>query len=158
MTLYQIDELLIKAIELGYDPETGEILDESALDELQMERDKKIESMCLYVKDLRAEASAINDEQMALGKRKHARLRKADAIERLVQNSLQGEKFKTSKCEVKYRMSDAVNITNVIMIPDEYMRTNISTEPDKVAIKKALKAGESVPGATLDRHNNMSIT
>ena len=35
MTLYQINEQIQKAIELGFDPETGEILDASALEQLQ---------------------------------------------------------------------------------------------------------------------------
>lgn len=157
MTLYEIDELIIKAIEFGYDPETGEILDESALDELQMAKDEKIENMCLYVKDLRAEASAIGEEQVALGKRKFARQKKADSIERLIQRSLDGEKFKTSKCEVKYRKSDAVNIIDESLIPEQYMRTKTTVEPNKAEIKKVLKSGETVPGATLEQHNNMSI-
>ena len=49
MTLYEINEAIRNAIELGFDPETGEILDASALEQLQMDRDEKIENICLYI-------------------------------------------------------------------------------------------------------------
>lgn len=49
MTLYEINEQIQKAIELGFDPETGEILDASALEQLQIDRDEKIENICLYM-------------------------------------------------------------------------------------------------------------
>lgn len=158
MTLYQINELIIKAIEFGYDPETGEILDESALNDLQMKREDKIENICLYIKDLRAEAKALSDERDALKKREEAALRKAVSVSNYLQRELAGEKFKSSRCAVSYRKTDSVNITDETLIPAEYMRTKTTVEPNKVEIKKILKSGETVPGATLETKQNMSIT
>ncbi len=48
MTLYEID----KAITDLADPETGEITDFEALDNLQMARDQKIENIACYYKNL----------------------------------------------------------------------------------------------------------
>ena len=62
MTLFEINEQIQKAIELGFDPETGEILDASALEQLQIDRDEKIENICLYIKDLTAEAKALAEK------------------------------------------------------------------------------------------------
>lgn len=87
MTLYEIDQQIIKAIELGYDPETGEILDDSALQNLQMERETKLENLILWVKDLRAEEEAIQNEEKALKTRREANHRKGDSITRYIQNS-----------------------------------------------------------------------
>jgi len=70
-TLYEIDNAVLTAINNIYDktnPETGEIIDASviedlkALDELQIERDKKIENISLYIKNLESDAEAIKGE------------------------------------------------------------------------------------------------
>ena len=157
MTLYEIDQQIIKAIEFGYDPETGEILDDSALKNLQMERDEKIENMLLYVKDLRAEQAAIKSEIDTLEARRKASMRKEESITRYVQASLAGEKFKTARCAVSYRKTTSVQITDFALIPDTYIRRRVLEEPDKVAIKDALKAGDTVNGAYLEEHQSMSI-
>lgn len=157
MTLYEIDQQIIKAIELGYDPETGEILDTSALEELKMERSEKIENICLVIKDLRAETAAIKAERDALDSRMRTSTRKADWLSNYLQNMLAGEKFKTAKCAVSYRKSETVEFTDQDLVPDEYWRVKTTREPDKTALKTALKAGESIPGAYLEQHQNMSI-
>ena len=56
MTLWEINDNIRKAIEQGFDEETGEIFDASDLEALQIQRDEKIESIALYIKDLTAEA------------------------------------------------------------------------------------------------------
>lgn len=157
MKLWEINELIIKAIEFGYDPETGEILDESALKELQMERDDKIEGLILYAKDLKAEAKAIHDEKEALDSREKAACNKAESILRYVQKILAGEKFKTSRCAVSYRKSDSVEITDLEIVPKEYINTKTLYTPDKKAIKEVLKAGGTVPGTRLDVKQNIQV-
>lgn len=59
MNLYEIDAAIMACI----DEETGEITDPAKLDELDMTRDQKIENIALYIKDLRAEASAIKVDE-----------------------------------------------------------------------------------------------
>ena len=72
MTLYEINQQIQKAIELGFDPETGEILDDSALQQLEIDRDEKVENICLFIKDLRAEATALDAEKKAMDDRNNA--------------------------------------------------------------------------------------
>lgn len=157
MKLYEIDQQIIKAIELGYDPETGEILDDTALKELQMERETKLENLILWVKDIRAEEEAIQAEEKNLKARREANHRKGDSITRYIQASLAGEKFKTAKCTVGYRKSETVEFTDQTLIPEEYWREKVTREPDKAALKTALKAGEEIPGAYLEPHMNIQI-
>ena len=157
MTLYEINEQIQKAIELGFDPETGEILDETALEQLQMDRDEKIENICLYIKDLYAEADAIYNERRALEEREKASEKKADSLSRYLQTMLDGQKFKTAKCAVSYRKTQAVQITDESLLPKEYLRFKTTSAPDKTAIKDAIKAGKDVPGATLEDRTSMSI-
>ena len=157
MTLYEINQQIIKAIEFGYDPETGEILDDSALKELKIARDDKLENLILWVKDIRAEEEAIKAEEKALKDRREANHRKGDSITRYIQATLAGEKFKTAKCAVSYRKSETVEFTDQSQVPEEYWREKVTREPDKVALKTALKAGESIPGTYLEEHKNMTI-
>lgn len=157
MTLYEINQQIQKAIELGFDPETGEILDDSALQQLEIDRDEKVENICLFIKDLRAEASALDAEKKALDDRKNAAQRKADSLSRYLQAMLGGEKFKTARCAVSYRKSQAVVITDQDAIPEEYIRVKVSREPDKIALKDALKTVGAIDGAVLEERTSMII-
>ena len=64
--LYEIDNDILNCV----DEETGEILDFEKLNSLQMERDKKIEGVALYIKQLNAEAALIREEEKALAERR----------------------------------------------------------------------------------------
>ena len=118
MTLYEINEQIRNAIEYGCDPETGEIIDVDALEELEMARDEKIENICLYIKDLKAEAAAIKAEKDALDARMKASSRKAESLTNYLQQELAGERFKTSKVAISYRktfeLEKALEITEAI--------------------------------------------
>ena len=58
---------------------------------------------------------------------------------------------------VSLRAAEAVQVTDLAAIPPEYLRRKETVEPDKGAIKEALQAGKSVPGAALDKRETVSI-
>lgn len=155
MTLYEINEQIQKAIELGFDPETGEILDESALEQLQLDRDEKIENICLFIKDLKAEAAALDAEKKNLDARATVAKRKSDSLSRYLQAMLDGEKFKTARCSISYRKTSAVIVDDENELPELCVR--IRKEPNKTAIKDYINAGVSVPGAHIEDRQSMII-
>lgn len=155
MTLYNINQKILDAIEYGCDPETGEIVDDAGLEALQMEMSDKIENICLFIKDLRAESKALHDEETALAKRRHTAENKADWLTNYVQKVLNGERFKTNKVVVSYRNSQAVVIDDIDSLQDDFLRVKV--EPDKTAIKEVLKAGAAVKGAHLEDRKSMTI-
>ena len=155
MTLFEINEQIQKAIELGFDPETGEILDASALEQLQIDRDVKIENICLYIKDLTAEAKALADEAKALSERKERSAKKAESLKNYLQMMLDGQKWKSSKAAVSYRKTQSVVVDDLEALKPEFLR--IKKEADKTAIKEVLKAGAAVSGAHLEEKQSMSI-
>lgn len=155
MTLYEINEQIIKAIELGFDPETGEILDESALEQLQLDRDEKIENICLFIKDLKAEAAALDAEKKNLDARASVAKKKSDSLSRYLQAMLAGEKFKTARCSISYRKTSAVIVDDENELPELCVR--IRKEPNKTAIKDYINAGVSVPGAHIEDRQSMII-
>lgn len=160
-SLYDIDKRLLEYKE-EFDPETGEWLNESELDNLFTERRDKMEQLLLWAKDLRADASAIKGEEKTLAERRKYKENLADRIENHVARELNGEKFETPRVLAKWRMTPpSVEILDASKIPQEYLRKTEKIEPDLNAIKAKLKEyeakGESVEWAKLNRTNKMSV-
>ena len=161
MTLYDIDNRL-REFEPELDEATGELLNAAELDALQMERDAKIEGVALWVKELDAEAAAIKAERDALAERQRAKERKRDSLKRYLDYALQGQKFETSKCKVSYRKTTSVSIGELFepwakANAPELLRITEKVEPDKAAIKEALKNGMEIVGAELTDGVSLSV-
>ena len=150
MTIYEIDNEIMSCIDM----ETGEVIDTEKLNDLQMERDAKIENVALWIKELNAEAEAIKNEKQALAERQRVAENKAESLKNWLAYALNGEKFKTSKCSVSYRNSESVEVTEegleALMRDHEDLLTYKSPEPNKKAIKDAIKNdGLTVTGVQL---------
>lgn len=143
MKLYEIDE----ALQACFDEETGELLNPEEFEALAEAREDKIESICLWVKELTAEAAALKAEKQAFEARQRAAERKAKSLKDYIAHILNGQKFKTTKCAVSFRATSSVNIIDPLAVPAEFFEVDI--KPDKMAIKKALAAGQEVAGAEL---------
>lgn len=155
MNLYDIEYEITNCV----DSETGEIIDEKRLDALQMAREKKIENILLWIKNLKSEAGAIREEEKKLADRRQSDEKKAESLTQYVQNVLNGEKFKTSRVVVSYRKSEAVIVDDLQLMQetcDEYLKYK-DPEPDKAKIKAALKDGITVPGCHLEERQNITI-
>ena len=149
MTIYEINEQILNCI----DPETGEIIDIDKLNELELERDAKIENVACWIKELKAEAEAIKTEKQTLAERQKVAENKAESLKKWLAYALDGQKFKTSKCSISYRKSESVEVTeeglNNLMQEHDELLTYKAPEPNKKAIKDALKDGLSVAGVQL---------
>lgn len=149
MTIYEIDQAILECIDL----ETGEIIDTEQLDKLQMEREKKLENVACWIKDLKAEAEALKAEKQALAERQKVAENKAESLKKWLAYALQGEKFKTTKCAISFRKSEAVEVTdeglNNLMKEHDELLTYKAPEPNKTAIKQAIKDGLNVAGVQL---------
>ena len=157
MNLYEINAALESAFMDCIDPETGEIVgDTSALDDLQLQRDEKIENIALFIKNLKAEAEAIQNEERKLKSRRNSCENRTEWLKKYLANNLQGEKFKTPRVAVSWRRSQSVEVEDVWALPDEFVR-RADPEPNKTAIKEAIKAGIDVPGAELVDSLSMTI-
>ena len=152
MKLYEIDEAIMSCI----DEETGEIIDSEKLDKLQMERDKKIENVACWIKDLKAEAEALKAEKQALAKRQKVAENKMESLKKYLAYALDGNAFKSIRASVTFRKSQAVEIADIYKVDENYLRYK-EPEADKTAIKEALKAGKTVAGATLVENTSVII-
>lgn len=107
---------------------------------------------------LEYEQKAAGDEVVRLQERKKAAAKAQDRLEAYVCRVIEArgvKKLAGRTNTLSVRPSDAVVIVNEAQIPQEYLRTKMTIEPDKAAIKKALKAGEEVAGADLAYKDNL---
>lgn len=163
--LYEINADIEDCIFNGTDPETGEFLASDALEKLQMEWTAKIEGVCLYIKDCRAEAAAIDAEMKELEKRKKRLTRNADGAEGWVEANLKGQKFSTARVECSYRKSEQTEVAEdfcewAYKQPTDMTDFIIHKEsdaPNKPAIKKYLKAGGTLYGCEIVTNTNITI-
>lgn len=57
----------------------------------------------------------------------------------------------------RIRHDQKVKVTNLDLLPDKFTRQKITVEPDKVAIKKAIKEGWKVEGAELEETTSVVV-
>lgn len=159
MTLWEIDKRISDILEVGMhiDEETGEVLLTEDLDLLNIEREKKIEGIALYVKNLKAEAEAIHTEIDRLKGREESKKKKAERLTQYLSSALCGQKFETAKTSLFFRKSSVVQINNESLVPEEFMKVTTEKKPDKTAIANRIKSGEFVSGCELVEKNNLQI-
>lgn len=161
MTIYEINEQIMELL-TQVNEETGEALfDESKLEALTMERDRKVENLALAWKNLTAEAKAIKAEEDSLAKRRKSAENAAERAKSYLEFVLAGETYKSPKVAVSYRKSESVEPAPGFM---DWALTNDDTlirykepEADKTAIKKALKDGKEIPFVELVTKTSMTI-
>ena len=146
----------IEDFEFEVDEETGEILNAEDLDNLELEKNEKIEQLCLWIKNLKSDASAYKAEKDSFAKKQKAAENKAESIKNYIAYILAGDKFKTDRVTVSYRKSEQVECLNKSLVDDDYLRFK-EPELDKAKIKKALKDGVKVDGCMLVERQNMNI-
>lgn len=154
--LYEIVQE-IEDFEFEIDEETGEILNFADLDALELERDTKIENLCLWHKNLLSDAEAYKKEEDSFKKKKQSAEKKAESVKNYIQYILAGNKFKTTKVDVSYRTSNQVEVVDVNRVPAEYLKITQTIEPKKVEIKKAIKNGIEIDGCCLVEKKNLQI-
>lgn len=158
-SLYEINSQIEAALNSAVDQETGEIISEKALEalqELEMQKDKKVEQLALLYKNKVAEVAALKAEKMAFAARQTAAEKAAESIKQYLEQTLHGEKIKGERFSIGWRKSESVTIAEGAFLPDEYL-TFKAPEPNKTAIKNALKSGKKIEGASLEKTNNIQI-
>jgi len=162
MNLYEIDKNLTVVMSraeeyaIEHDGEIPETLGQM-LDNLEAEKDVKISNVCKYIKNQLAFAEAIKAEAKALTDRARSIANRAEWMKTVyLANSLNGEKWEDANSKVSYRKSESVKLdVEPEKLPVEFQRVKV--DADKTEIKKALKAGGAVAGASLITKQNIQI-
>ena len=176
-SLWEIDERLRVLEDYGVDSETGEVISDEdfykLFDEINMDLQTKIENTIQFAKSLNAEAEAIKAEEKKLAERRKSKENLSERLKKRINDyitwqytnengdvdiaSLNKYRFETPKCSISYRKSEVVNVFDESQIPKDYIKIKTETSVDKTAVKKAIKNGVTINGATLDTKLNMQI-
>ena len=162
MKLFDIDARLAACVKINdtqaVDTETGEVIDLEAIAALEMERDEKLENVGCWYKQLLAEADALKAQKNIFAEREKAKRNKAESLKTFLTDYLDGKKFESTKVAMSFRKSEAVEFDAKCIgdVPEEFLKFK-DPELDKVAVKKAIKAGETVPGCELVARQNLQI-
>ena len=159
--LYEIDKEILECVDL----ETGEILDSDRLTALQMERERKLEGVALWVKDLNYEAKMVKEEADKLTARKKALDNKIASLKAWLLWALDGEKLKTARCNVYQMHSQKVVIDDEKALIDMFMSSPFGEkflrmkdpEIDKNALKDSMKQGYEYEFAHLEETESVVI-
>lgn len=153
MTLYDIKSEMLNCI----DAETGEVIDVEKLEALELEKEQKFENVALWIKNMEAENAAINAEIDTLNSRVNRNKKKIESLKNWLVYALDGEKFSTAKCEIRWRRSESVYIPDETKIAKKYFKKETTYKLDKQGIKELLKSGVKVKGAELVQKQNPQI-
>jgi hypothetical protein len=151
-SLYEINQQILECVDM----DTGEVIDTVRLDQLNMQWDQKIESMVLWYKNLCSDAEAYKQEKRSFEEKEKAARSKAESIKTYIETALQGQKFKTTKASVSYRKSEQVEVFDINVLDDDYLKY-AEPEINKSKIKESIKFGIPVQGAKLVEKNNIQI-
>lgn len=159
MKLYVVSQRIEELSEQMVDIETGEINEEifAELTELVEEKEDRLESIFLHIKNLASDITALKVERDSFDKRIKRKTREMDRLLDWTTMLQKGKTFETDKVRVKYRKSQKVEIKDESLIPEKYIKFKTTKSPDKTAIKDVLKNGGYVEGAVLVERFNPNI-
>lgn len=124
------------------------------------EFEEKAENCGLVIKNWQAEAEMIDNEIKRLQERSNKLKADADSLQQRVFDAMAETgktKFSTEHFRFGARKSEYVDISEGATIPMVYIKTKVTSSPDKVAIKKAIKSGKVIEGVTVKSKLNYSM-
>lgn len=156
--LYEIKNNLLELSNIDADSEDMREAIKNTLEGVEGEFNDKAVSVVHYIKNLDADAEAIDTEIKRLSARKKAISAKQDAIKEYLRFNMDATGIKKIECPLFTISSVAgreiVSIDEEALIPDEFIEIKSVIQPKKADILKALKSGNEVPGASITRSQN----
>ena len=144
----------------GFDAETGELSEEvrQALTLTQNNLQVKAIDYGYLLKNLDYELDVYEKEIKRLTAQKKALSNLKDKLKVNLSNAMQEfgiVELKGRTIKLNFRDSEVVEVYDIDALDDKFK--TIKIEPDKVAIKQAIKSGEKVEGARLVEKQNLQI-
>lgn len=161
MKLYEINEKIRDVIEGGFavDYDTGEVYENvEGLEALTVALNDKLEACACVYKEMQAEADAVKAEKNRLAKREKALRNRADRLRLYIQGGMEAsgtKKLESPRARITSRRSSSVVVDDEAMLPKAFVRTK--HEPDKAAIRDAIKHGTPVLGAHMEERTSYTI-
>ena len=156
-----IYELTGQALRLRELLEAEEIDEQTFSDTLEsIGADDKVDSYCMIIRELEAEIGARDEAVKHLVELNEKARRSIDRMKQALDGFVTATgrpKLHTPFFTVSYRKSEAVEVLDESLIPEDYIKVSTKKAPDKVAIKTILKNGGEVAGCVLRENRNIQI-
>lgn len=161
VALYQIEQeymMLADSIISNGGELTPEL--ETALEINKEQLENKGRGYGYIIKDIENEVEVIDAEIKRLQALKQSRSKTVDTLKDKLSNAMQlfeVSEIKSPTLKINFRKSESVEIENVYLLDKKFIVIKTTEQPDKAAIKKAIKNGELVQGATVNINYNLQI-
>ena len=176
-SLFDIQDAMMNLLEYNIDEDGVLVETEEEFNELynsiQLDLQTKLDNTNCLQKMIDGEIEVIDKEIKRLTAEKSARVHKKEWLKNRVDTFVKRQftdengnldeegmhkyKLELPHSKISYRKSDSVEVTDFENLPEEYIKTKIEKNPDKVAIKNAIKGGKEVKGAKIVTNYNIQI-
>lgn len=149
---------LLKAVEAG-EMSQDDIAD--TLESLSLEFNDKAAAIISVCQERESVIPAIDAEIKRLQERKRTLLSKSEQMKDWLRHNMEATGITKIECplfSISIRKGvESVSVTDIGALPDHLIKVEVTTQPDKAAIKEAIKNGEPVRGAELVRGKSSII-
>lgn len=125
------------------------------LEGIEGEFNGKAESLVSVVLNMDGDVTAIDAQIERLAARKAAIKNRQESMKDYLRQNMEATGIKKISCPLFtincVQGREVAQIESEESLPDEYVKVKTTVSPDKNAITKALKEGEDIPGASLQR-------
>lgn len=163
MKLYEISQGMIDTLDIFLESD-GNDLDKENYSEIMLflrdELKNKSSSLLKYIQDLQAKSKIAKEEADRLLKLSRARLNKAERLKSYLVSTLQAlemKKIETDLGSYGLRRSPAVDVYDMSVLPDEFIRVTEEKKADKEKIKEYIKANGELKGARIVDNYSLQI-
>jgi hypothetical protein len=119
---------------------------------------EKVDRIAAVLSTLDAVAASAKTEIDRLRARQQSAQRNAEKLEQYILHVLHqrdGRPLKGCNVTFSVRRSEALIIDDPSAVPDQWKRTTVTVDIPKDPLKKAIKAGEDVPGVHIEPRENL---
>ena len=166
MKLYELATDFLSFVEAVDNDEIPEEAIADTLESIELAIEDKADNMACLLKNLDAEITAFKTEENRLAERRKAKEKTYDRIKEYLAENLQRvgiDKMETVRNKITFRKSESVEIGDEIAFiewaeKERYeLLTYSAPKVNKTAIKKALKDGDEIVGASIVIRQNIQI-
>ena len=165
MKLYELTNDYLALLEAIDNDEIPEEAIADTLESITACIEEKADSIACALKNLDAECIAIKAEEARLAERRKAKERAYERIKQYLSETLQRagiDKIETARNKITFRKSESIEIDEEsFIIWAKTNRDDLLTYSDpkvnKSEVKRALKSGDDIVGATLRINQNIQI-
>jgi hypothetical protein len=124
------------------------------------ELETKAANYAHVIKSIEGDLITIDAEIKRLQALKSGKTKVIDRMKEAVTTAMvamQMDRIETPIMKLFFRKSEAVEIEDENLVPDEYKISRVVVNPDKIQIKKLIQRGEEVPGCRVVEKLNLQI-